>query len=39
MVTAEGTVGKKGELYPPKEIREALNLRSGQKVDIQSRRR
>ena len=32
MIVAEGTVGKKGELYPPKEIREALNLSSGQKV-------
>ena len=32
MTVAEGIVGKKGELYPPKEIREALNLKSGQKV-------
>ncbi len=29
---AEGVVGKRGELYPPKEIREILKLKSGQKV-------
>jgi AbrB family looped-hinge helix DNA binding protein len=32
MITAEGTVGKRGELYPPKEVRELLGLKSGQKV-------
>lgn len=27
-----GKVGKKHDLYPPKEIREALGLKKGQKV-------
>lgn len=29
---AEGIVGKKGELFPPKEIRNMLGLKSGGKV-------
>jgi AbrB family looped-hinge helix DNA binding protein len=31
-MSAEGIVGKKGELFPPKEIRNTLGLKSGGKV-------
>ncbi len=29
---AEGIVGKKGELFPPKDIRNLIGLKSGSKV-------
>ena len=29
---AKGTVGKKGELIPPKKMRDALGLKSGSRV-------
>ncbi|MHA1974029.1 MAG: AbrB/MazE/SpoVT family DNA-binding domain-containing protein [Candidatus Hodarchaeales archaeon] len=32
MLTDEGKVGSKGELFPPKRIREALGLKKNQKV-------
>ncbi len=31
-VIAEGIVGKKGELFPPKDIRNMIGLKSGGKV-------
>ncbi|MHC1610592.1 MAG: AbrB/MazE/SpoVT family DNA-binding domain-containing protein [Candidatus Methanospirareceae archaeon] len=31
-MVAKGIVGKKGELFPPKEIRDMLGLKSGSEV-------
>ncbi len=31
-IKAIGKIGRKGELYPPKEIREAVKLKPGDKV-------
>lgn len=38
MLKSKGKVGRKGELFPPKEIREEAGLRPGDQVTFEARR-